>query len=347
MTPLNMITSHRVPRVRVGELVEVRSAAEILATLDENGELDNLPFMPEMLQFCGKRLTVQKVAHKLCDTISATGLRWMTNAVHLSGARCDGLAHGGCQTGCSLFWKEAWLKPVTADQPSASRETDPPSPTNLDVLERAVRRAPKPNCEERYFCQATEILRAAPERIRFLDLPQYILDLRSGNVGLLALLRTFFFGLFNGFQSRSRRLLPQCMLIKEGQHWGFVQGSVVGRTPTARLDLQLGELVRIKSKEEIVKTLDSNRKNRGMGFDEEMARHCGRTARVVSHVTRCIDEKTGRLLSIQNPCIVLDGVVCEGVYHANCPREFLSFWREIWLERVHEHPDQKGTGNSN
>jgi hypothetical protein len=66
--------------LRVGDLVEVRSAQEILATLDQNGELENLPFMPEMLQFCGQRLTVHKVAHKLCDTISASGMRRMENA---------------------------------------------------------------------------------------------------------------------------------------------------------------------------------------------------------------------------------------------------------------------------
>ena len=59
--------------LKVGELVEVRSAEEIRATLDENGELDGLPFMPEMLAFCGRRLTVHKVAHKSCDNISRTG----------------------------------------------------------------------------------------------------------------------------------------------------------------------------------------------------------------------------------------------------------------------------------
>jgi hypothetical protein len=35
--------------LKVGDVVEVRSAAEILATLDENGALDSMPFMPEML----------------------------------------------------------------------------------------------------------------------------------------------------------------------------------------------------------------------------------------------------------------------------------------------------------
>jgi hypothetical protein len=327
-----------VPRLRVGQLVEVRSAAEILSTLDENGELDNLPFMPEMLQFCGKRLTVHRIAHKVCDMVSGNGgMRWMTSAVHLTGARCDGGAHGGCQTGCSLYWKEAWLKPVTIKDPSVVpeplRRVDP---AKLDKIDRATRKAPGPDGEERYACQATEMLRATPERMGFLDLRQYVIDLRSGNVGLLPLLRTFFFGLFNRLQSKSRRVLPERMRIRGGMHWGWVQGNLVGRTPTEQLDLRPGELVRIKAKDEIVKTIDVKRFNRGLGFEEEMAWHCGTTARVARRVDRCIDDKTGRLLSMKNPCIVLEGVVCEGVYNRNCPREFLPFWREIWLERVDE-----------
>ncbi|MBX6383676.1 MAG: hypothetical protein IRZ07_12005, partial [Microbispora sp.] len=112
MTHVEIGGAPRVLNLRVGELVEVRSEEEILATLDEKGELDNLPFMPEMLRFCGQRMRVHKVAHKLCDTIGRSGMRRMENAVHLAGARCDGSAHGGCQTACLLYWKEAWLKRV-------------------------------------------------------------------------------------------------------------------------------------------------------------------------------------------------------------------------------------------
>ncbi|HYZ02872.1 MAG TPA: hypothetical protein VFA92_15365, partial [Candidatus Binatia bacterium] len=101
--------------LRVGEIVEVRSEAEILATLDERAELESLPFMPEMLQFCGRRFRVDKLAVKLCDTIGSTGMYRMRNAVHLEGLRCDGQAHGGCQAGCLIYWKEAWLKRVPAD----------------------------------------------------------------------------------------------------------------------------------------------------------------------------------------------------------------------------------------
>ena len=60
----------------------------------------------------------------------------------------------------------------------------------------------------------------------------------------------------------------------------------------------------------------------------------GRTARVHARVTKCLDEKTGRMLTMKNPCIILDAVVCAGVHNASCPRQFVPFWREIWLERV-------------
>ena len=55
-----------------GDLVEVRSAAEILATLDEHGALDAMPFMPEMVASCGRRFTVSTRTDKVCDTIDST-----------------------------------------------------------------------------------------------------------------------------------------------------------------------------------------------------------------------------------------------------------------------------------
>ena len=65
-----------------------------------------------------------------------------------------------------------------------------------------------------------------------------------------------------------------------------------------------------------------------------MSRFCGRTARVKARATRCLDERSGRMLTMSNPCIILEDVACEGAYSANCPREYMSWWREIWLERV-------------
>ncbi|GLW08801.1 hypothetical protein Misp01_39310 [Microtetraspora sp. NBRC 13810] len=320
--------------LRVGDLVEVLGEAEILATLDEKGELENLPFMPEMLRFCGQRMTVHKVAHKLCDTIERTGMRRMESAVHLTGARCDGQQHGGCQTACSLYWKEAWLKRVDpADPVPAPRPATAPVPVLLQI---STRKDPGPDGEERYSCQATELLRAAPVCLPFKDVRQYVTDVRTGNAGVLAVLRSFLVGLFNRYQDAAKRVLPRWLQIRGGARWGFVRGRAGATTPTGTLDLKPGELVRVKSKEEILDTLNDRLLNRGMGFEEEMARYCGRTARVSSRVERCLDERTGRMLEMKNPCIVLEDIYCAGVYSANCPRAFVPFWREIWLERVGE-----------
>lgn len=321
--------------LRVGDLVEVRGAAEILATLDERGELDSLPFMPEMLRYCGQRFTVDKVAHKLCDTVTATGMRRMRDAVHLTGVRCDGAAHGGCETACLIYWKEAWLRraePVTA--PDAGARSAPPRPdlTVVDLHAR-TRRDPVPDGEVRFSCQATELLRAAPERLPLRHLGQYVTDVRTGNAGVAAVLRGVLVGVFNRLQALSTRVLPRRLWFRRGLRWGFVEGTRT-RTPTGRTDLQPGDLVRIRSKAEIMATLDTSLRNRGLGFEEEMARHCGKEARVLRRVERCIDEGTGRLLHMKSPCIVLEGIVCEGAYNANCPRSISSFWREIWLERV-------------
>ena len=59
--------------MRSGDVVRLRQPAEILATLDDQGTLDGVPFMPEMLQYFGRRFTVSTRVEKICDTIAATG----------------------------------------------------------------------------------------------------------------------------------------------------------------------------------------------------------------------------------------------------------------------------------
>ncbi len=321
--------------LRVGDVVEVRSQAEILATLDENGALDSLPFMPEMLRYCGQRLTVYKVAHKLCDTMTGSGMRKMDNAVHLRGVRCDGGGHGGCQAACLIYWKHAWLRKVDpAEAGTAPAAPAPDASRMLPLLTIASRRAPGEDGSERYRCQATELLRAAPEQLPFRDLGQFVDDVRTGNVGLFWAIRSFLVILYNRWQGASVRYLPKWLRIRGGRHWGLVHGTADTKTPTGHTDLRPGDLVRIKSRAEIGATLNEKNLNRGMGFDAEMGRFCGRTARVVRRVDHIIDEHTGRMLNMRNPCWVLEGVYCEGAFNANCPREITPYWREIWLEKV-------------
>src|SRR6266704_2881516 len=92
-----------------GDWVWVRTKEEILATLDKNCRFEEVPFMPEMLQYCGQKMRVFKRAHKLCDTQYSSAGRTMEKAVLLEGARCTGRDFGGCELNCLMFWKESWL----------------------------------------------------------------------------------------------------------------------------------------------------------------------------------------------------------------------------------------------
>jgi hypothetical protein len=316
---------------RVGDVVRVRSARDIIATLDQAGEYEALPFMPEMLRYCGEVMTVYKVAHKLCDTISGTGMRRMEHAVHLTGARCDGSAHGGCQAACMLYWKTAWLDPDVTGA-VAIDPADEVDVAGTQMLHRMTR-AEGGDEPVRYRCQATEMLRAAPEPLPVRAVGQFVADVRTGNTSVGWAVRAFVVALFNRVQDVAKHRLPPRLLLHGGRRWGDLEGRP-GPTPTARSGLEPGETVRIKSRDEIAETLDVNRRNRGMGFDAETARHCGKTARVLRRVEHIIDEKDGRMITMREPCIVLDDVICEGALTSNCPRAITPYFREIWLERT-------------
>jgi hypothetical protein len=313
---------------RVGDWVEVRPLAEIMATLDASGARDGTPFMPEMAQYAGRRFQIFKSAHKTCDPTGASELRRMADAVHLA-TRCDGAAHDGCQAGCLLFWKRAWLKP--ADGPGA-RET-PPAPmddVDLSRLRAATRRASESG-QLRYRCQVTEIV-AATTPLPISNLRQYVEDLATGNAPPVEFVRELVRAYAKAIARKALRL------IGSGDSRSLAP-SPSGATArdAAKLDLQVGEWVRIRPAEEILATLNENRKNRGLVFEPEMLRHCGKTYRVRARLSRIIDEKSGKMITLANDCIALEGLACRGLDNRKrlfCPRGPFFYWREAWLERA-------------
>ena len=335
--------------VRAGDVVEVRSKEEILRTLDERGALDGLPFMPEMLQFCGRRFRVGAVAHKTCETARRTWkARLLRNTVHLEGLRCDGSAHGGCQAECNLFWREEWLIPV-AERDARARLARPDRlPDRSGCGEDRLFACTKLDAAadgERYSCQATRLYEAS-EPLHWWDPRQYARDVLSRNHALPHVLRVLALAILArclAHAPRGHRII-QSLRQRLHRRWTDrelpdVEGAIaVGKpTPTGQRGLVPGELVRIKSRPEIEQTLNTRRMNRGLSFDEEMSAQCGRVARVRRSVTRIIDEETGVMRQMGNPCITLEGVFCEAAYSRDrllCPRSIPPYWREIWLERV-------------
>jgi hypothetical protein len=259
---------------------------------------------------------------------------------------------------CLLFWKEEWLKRVTTDSPEGlaigfpsdtptnqMRTTNAATPEDDDnVLTRAARDprdASTPDCEV-YSCQATELFKAT-EYLAWWDVRQYVRDVTSGNVALVALVPLMLRMMYNVLLSRLKRIrggYRVATTISKVTHgvWVFpaVQGTLT-RTPSMTLNLQPGEYVQVKSREEILTTLDTNQKNRGLYFDVEMLRYCGRTFRVLQRVERIINETNGRLMRLPNDCVILEGVTCSSHFSEGrlfCPRSIYPYWREIWLRRI-------------
>jgi hypothetical protein len=349
-------------KLRAGDCVEVRSKEEILRSLDKNGRLQELPFMPQMFQYCGQRFKVFKRAHKTCDTVTNTGGRWLSSGVHLD-LRCDGKAYGGCQAACLIFWKDAWLKPVNEmanSAESSSRDESGPnsdSPNEPSCTEEDVRKGTRAQNQQlgdetRYICQATQL----PYFTTFLpwwDMRQYLEDYTSGNATLRRMFLGFvyisYYHLTQAWRGRLGR--PSRWLYDRVQSlWGGIPyprrtGTIpTGQpTPTCTLNLQPGELVRVKSYKEIRTTVDGHNMNRGLAFDAELVPYCGGIYRVKTRVNNFIDEKTGKMRSLKTPAVMLEGVWCRSRYSnckMFCPRSIYSWWREVWLERIPESPER-------
>lgn len=343
-------------RYHTGDWVEVRSKEQILKTLDQKGQFDRLPFMPQMFQYCGQRFRVYKRAHKTCDTVNDYKGRKMDDAVHLEGIRCDGQAYGGCQAACLIFWKAAWLKkvdepdtlsPEVPDQEPHEKTTSASDCREEHVWAGTKSAASRCAADPIYVCQATE-LPAATELLPWWQMGQYMEDLESGNVRLGQMVSGFIYMAYNkltsprlGLGPPLRWLYDAFQRLRKGTPYPRRHGQLPpgAKTPNVNLNLQPGELVRVKSHAEILATLDINNKNRGLYFDAEMVPYCGHTFRVLDRVKRIVNEKTGRMIEFKNPGIILENVVCGSRYsecRLFCPRAIYSYWREVWLERVSE-----------
>jgi hypothetical protein len=291
--------------LRPGEWVRVRSEQEILRTLGPDGTLEGVPFMPEMRRFCGQRLRVRSRADR--TFVEKRGTRRMQGAVHLEEVRCDGSAHDGCSRGCLVFWKEAWL-----ERDGGARAADAPVP----AIEPALRTGNR----DRYFCQATELERAtAPLGAR--EWRQYPRALSRENRSALDLLRALAILFWDSLMHRVG-----------GREWNFMPGPCT-TTPSVSLGLQEGERVRVKSKAEILATLDARGWNHGMEFSREMVPCCGREYTVLRRVERIIRDHTGKMIAMKDT-VILDGLVYKDLVRLANPRSEYMYWRECWLERV-------------
>ena len=301
--------------LRPGDFVEVKSPAEILQTLDADGTVGKLPFMPEMVDFCGRRYKVSKRVVKTCYYGASSGMRKFPaeDVLLLEGLRCSGAAHDGCQKACTIFWREAWLRKVEGPR-AVQSSLDP------EDQERLKTRLKTSTGPKTYFCQASEILSATCELSHWERFGKCISDVQAGNCDVPEMAQR----IGEWFFWRIRKILLG----------PYARGSQ-NPTPSGSLNLRAGERVEIKPLVNISETLDKKAYNRGLYFTPAMGSLCGKQHRVDRKIEKIIVDGTGEMRQLRNT-VFLEGSLCgcACVAFGGCPRGQFAYWREIWLRRA-------------
>jgi hypothetical protein len=302
----------------VGDFVEIKTWAEIRATLDERGCLEQLPFMPEMVGMCGQRAYVFRCVHRLFDYRRTRRMRHMDGAVLLAGTVCDGSNHGGCEAACHTIWKSAWLRRIERRENAAGApvSSDRPDPRKDAPVLRFGARAP------RYACQLTQ-LHAASQPIRNWSATNFLRPLISGNVAPAAFIVGWLTHLFNELQH-----------LRQGVGFPAFEMAVQNGGRREETRLEAGDEVVVRSSAEIRATLNDQSLHRGLYFEPDMLKHCGRRYCVQAEVKRLIDIVTGEMRTMKTPAYILRDIRFSGERQLfNAQHEPL-FWRRVWLRRV-------------
>jgi hypothetical protein len=97
-----------------------------------------------------------------------------------------------------------------------------------------------------------------------------------------------------------------------------------------------GDRVRIRSKEQILATLNEKNKLEGCFFMQEMFNYCGKEYKVIRKVENFFDEAAMEMRKARTTYL-LEGLHCSGKltgYVTKCDRNCYSFWKEAWLEKI-------------
>jgi hypothetical protein len=184
-------------------------------------------------------------------------------------------------------------------------------------------------------CQLCE-LSAGSKGLARITILWYKLCWHLKNEGLRATVATLFRRLAQAARSLRRAPRAASARMEPGKLEAPPFEPVVSaKASTAMpLNLQPGELVEVKSAEEIQQTLDAGGKTRGLDFMAEMRPYLGKQFRVRKRVELIRLENT---LPMQvrkvSHTVILEGAICEGS-GVGCDRCCHFMWREAWLKRV-------------
>ena len=98
----------------------------------------------------------------------------------------------------------------------------------------------------------------------------------------------------------------------------------------------LGDIVRVRSQQEIRSILDYYEKYMGCLFIDEMYEHCGKICKVLKTVDYFFDEAKQKMTKCKD-IVILEEVQCSGrqrLYRESCDRSCFFFWHKDWLQKI-------------
>lgn len=145
---------------------------------------------------------------------------------------------------------------------------------------------------------------------------------------------------FENFLARSLRKIRD---IGKRLHHSISGKSPAGgecsiRNDDQKIQFHRGDIVRVRSREQIKALLSGDDANRRCAFMHEMYQYCGRELQIMKFVESFFDEAKQRTCKCRET-VILEDAVCSGkqrLYRMKCDRNCYFFWRTDWLERVEE-----------
>lgn len=102
--------------------------------------------------------------------------------------------------------------------------------------------------------------------------------------------------------------------------------------PAVPRELRAGDAVRVRSKDEILATLDADGRLDGQPFMPEMLQFAGRELPIFKIAHKTCDTISQSGIRSLDRTVHLVGARCDGSAHGGCQADCVLFWREEWLE---------------
>lgn len=111
------------------------------------------------------------------------------------------------------------------------------------------------------------------------------------------------------------------------------------KPPHTPPSFQAGDMVRVRSRQEIEKKLGNLGKLHGCMFMDEMWSYCGTVQQILKPLMKYVDRSDYKIRECHG-VYLLKGVMCQGSqFPGGCDYSCFFFWREEWLKKIEEtHP---------